>query len=55
MKIDTTLAKELSLAGLTQAHITETEKFAHATYFLDGGVEKPYPGEEYILIEIIQE
>jgi 2,3-bisphosphoglycerate-independent phosphoglycerate mutase len=50
MKIDTTLAKELSLAGLTQAHITETEKFAHATYFLDGGVEKPYPGEEYILI-----
>ncbi len=50
IKIETTLAKELSNAGLTQAHITETEKFAHATYFLDGGVEKPYPGEEYILI-----
>lgn len=50
LKIDTTLAKELSMAGLTQAHITETEKFAHATYFLDGGVEKPYQGEEYILI-----
>jgi 2,3-bisphosphoglycerate-independent phosphoglycerate mutase len=50
LKIDTTLAKELSLAGLTQAHITETEKFAHATYFLDGGVEKPYEGEEYILV-----
>ena len=50
IKIETTLAKELSDAGLTQAHITETEKFAHATYFLDGGVEKPYPGEEYILV-----
>ncbi len=50
IKIETTLAKELSGVGLTQAHITETEKFAHATYFLDGGVEKPYPGEEYILI-----
>jgi len=50
MKIETTLAKELSAAGLTQAHITETEKFAHATYFLNGGVEKPYPGEEHILV-----
>lgn len=50
LKIETTLAKELSIAGLTQAHITETEKFAHATYFLDGGVEKPYEGEEYILV-----
>jgi 2,3-bisphosphoglycerate-independent phosphoglycerate mutase len=50
IKIETTLAKELSNAGLTQAHITETEKFAHATYFLDGGIEKPYLGEEYILV-----
>ncbi len=50
LKVETTLARELSLAGFTQAHITETEKFAHATYFLDGGVEKAYPGEEYILI-----
>lgn len=48
--IDATLAKEISNKGLTQAHITETEKFAHATYFLDGGVEKPWPGEDYILI-----
>lgn len=50
LKVDTTLAREISLAGLTQAHITETEKFAHATYFLNGGVEIPYPGEEQILI-----
>jgi len=48
--ICSTLAKEISNAGLTQAHIAETEKFPHATYFLNGGVEKPYPGEEHILI-----
>ncbi|MDD5318782.1 MAG: 2,3-bisphosphoglycerate-independent phosphoglycerate mutase [Candidatus Pacebacteria bacterium] len=48
--IETTLAKEISLAGFTQAHIAETEKFPHATYFLNGGVQKEYPGEKYILL-----
>lgn len=48
--IDTTIAKEVSEAGLTQAHIAETEKFPHATYFLNGGVEKPYPGEIHELL-----
>jgi 2,3-bisphosphoglycerate-independent phosphoglycerate mutase len=49
--IETTLAKEISKAGLTQTHIAETEKFAHATYFLNGGEEKPYIGEKHILVE----
>ncbi len=49
--IETTIAKEVSAAGLTQAHIAETEKFPHATYFLNGGVEKPYPGEKHILLD----
>jgi len=49
--IETTLAKEISNAGLTQAHIAETEKFPHATYFLNGGVETPYPGETHILLD----
>lgn len=49
--IETTLAKELSQAGFTQAHIAETEKFPHATYFLNGGVEKPYDGEKHILLD----
>ncbi len=49
--IETTLAKEISGAGLTQSHIAETEKFPHATYFLNGGVEKPYPGETHILLD----
>jgi 2,3-bisphosphoglycerate-independent phosphoglycerate mutase len=43
--IETTLAGEISKAGLSQVHIAETEKFAHATYFLNGGRELPYPGE----------
>ena len=50
IKIETTLAKELSENGMTQAHIAETEKFAHATYFLNGGVEGCLKGEEHILV-----
>lgn len=49
--IETTLAAEVSNAGLSQAHVAETEKYAHATYFLNGGRELPYPNEEHILIE----
>ena len=50
-KIDTTLAAEISKAGYTQAHIAETEKYPHATYFLNGGREEPHAGEEFILIQ----
>jgi 2,3-bisphosphoglycerate-independent phosphoglycerate mutase len=46
-----TLAEELSKAGLTQAHIAETEKYAHATYFLNGGRSEPFPGEVHVMIE----
>jgi 2,3-bisphosphoglycerate-independent phosphoglycerate mutase len=48
--IETTLAEQISKAGLTQAHIAETEKFPHATYFLNGGKNEPYAGEEDILL-----
>lgn len=48
--IRTTLANEVSLAGKRQAHIAETEKFPHATYFLNGGREEPHPGEEHVLL-----
>ncbi len=51
LEIKTTLAKEISLAGLSQAHIAETEKFAHATYFLNGGKQEPYNNEKHILLE----
>lgn len=50
-KIETTLGAEISKVGLTQAHIAETEKYPHATYFLNGGREDPYEGEEHILID----
>jgi 2,3-bisphosphoglycerate-independent phosphoglycerate mutase len=50
-EIETTLPNEVSIAGLTQAHIAETEKFAHATYYLNGGKQEPHVGEKQILVE----
>lgn len=50
-KIETTLAAEVSRGHLTQAHIAETEKFPHATYFLNGGKETPHEGEKHILLD----
>jgi len=49
--ITTTLAAEISKAGLTQVHIAETEKYAHATYFLNGGRETPHERERHVLVE----
>jgi 2,3-bisphosphoglycerate-independent phosphoglycerate mutase len=44
------LAAHLSRLGLAQLHLAETEKYAHVTYFFNGGVEPPFPGEERILV-----
>ncbi len=44
------LADVISDAGLRQLHIAETEKFAHVTFFLNGGAEAPKRGEERILV-----
>jgi 2,3-bisphosphoglycerate-independent phosphoglycerate mutase len=44
------LAAELSRRGMRQLHIAETEKYAHVTYFFNGGVEDPLPGEDRVLI-----
>jgi len=40
----------ISNLGLKQLRIAETEKYAHVTYFLNGGKEQPYPGEDRILV-----
>lgn len=48
--IQNTIAKILSENHLKQLHIAETEKYAHVTYFFNGGVEKPYAGEVRQLI-----
>jgi len=44
------LAQAFSEAGWRQFHVAETEKYAHVTYFFNGGVEIPYPGEERLLV-----
>jgi 2,3-bisphosphoglycerate-independent phosphoglycerate mutase len=40
----------LAAKGLKQLRIAETEKYAHVTYFFNGGVEQPYPGEDRIMV-----
>ena len=44
------LAEVISAAGLTQLHIAETEKYAHVTFFFNGGREAPFPGEKRCLV-----
>jgi 2,3-bisphosphoglycerate-independent phosphoglycerate mutase len=46
----TSVAELLAHAGLKQLHIAETEKYAHVTYFFNGGREEPFPGEDRILV-----
>ncbi len=50
-RTETTLGNELSKAGLKQARIAETEKFPHATYFLNGGRDKAHDNESHILLD----
>jgi 2,3-bisphosphoglycerate-independent phosphoglycerate mutase len=46
----TTVAALLAERGERQLHVAETEKYAHVTYFFNGGKEEPYPGEERCLV-----
>ena len=48
--LDDTLGQVISRAGLRQLRIAETEKYAHVTYFFNGGKEEPNPGEDRALI-----
>ena len=48
--IKNTLGEVLSRHGLRQLRIAETEKYAHVTFFFNGGIEVPYPGEDRILV-----
>jgi 2,3-bisphosphoglycerate-independent phosphoglycerate mutase len=49
-KIPNVLGKHLSQLGLRQLRIAETEKYAHVTFFFNGGRDEPYDGEDRILI-----
>jgi len=46
-----TLASVLAERGVDQLHVAETEKYAHVTYFFNGGEEDPYSGEERRLVD----
>ena len=48
--VDQTLAEVLSEHGLRQLHAAETEKYAHVTYFFNGGREEEWPGETRLLV-----
>ena len=48
--VQETFADVLAAAGLTQLHIAETEKYAHVTFFFNGGAEAPKQGEARILV-----
>ncbi len=48
--LDNILANVLAQHHLRNLRVAETEKFAHVTYFFNGGIETPFPGEERILI-----
>ena len=45
-----TLGEVLSNLGMTQLRLAETEKYAHVTFFLNGGIDTPFAGEDRILI-----
>jgi 2,3-bisphosphoglycerate-independent phosphoglycerate mutase len=47
---ENTLAEVISRAGLRQLHTAETEKYAHVTFFFNGGIETPMEGESRVLI-----
>lgn len=49
------LGEVLSKAGVKQFRVSETEKYAHVTFFFNGGKETPFPGEERLLIPSIKD
>ena len=49
-EVTDTLAETLSRAGVRQLHVAETEKYAHVTYFLNGGREQEWAGERRVLV-----
>ncbi|MCP4336288.1 MAG: 2,3-bisphosphoglycerate-independent phosphoglycerate mutase [Mycoplasma sp.] len=54
MKVNTPIGKVVSEAGLKQARLAETQKYAHVTFFMDGGVDVEYPGEDRFLIDSVK-
>ena len=49
--MDNLLANIMAVADLRNLRVAETEKYAHVTYFFNGGIEKPFPGEDRELVQ----
>jgi 2,3-bisphosphoglycerate-independent phosphoglycerate mutase len=49
--LDNILANIMGQANMRNLRVAETEKYAHVTYFFNGGVEKPFPGEDRLLVQ----
>jgi 2,3-bisphosphoglycerate-independent phosphoglycerate mutase len=48
--LDNILANVMAQANMRNLRVAETEKYAHVTYFFNGGVEQPFPGEDRVLV-----
>jgi 2,3-bisphosphoglycerate-independent phosphoglycerate mutase len=48
--LDNILANVMGQANLRNLRVAETEKYAHVTYFFNGGIEQPFPGEDRVLV-----
>jgi len=48
--LDNILANVMAKANMRNLRVAETEKYAHVTYFFNGGVEQPFPGEDRVLV-----
>src|SRR5690606_5238435 len=51
LNLENTVGEVISANGLTQLRIAETEKYPHVTFFMSGGRESVFPGEERILVD----
>jgi 2,3-bisphosphoglycerate-independent phosphoglycerate mutase len=49
-RLEKLLGEVVSTHGMTQIRMAETEKYPHVTYFFNGGIEQPYPGEDRVLV-----
>ena len=49
-KNSSTSSRTFSPTGFKNLRVAETEKYAHVTYFFNGGIEKPFPGEERVIV-----
>ncbi len=50
VELNDILSEVIANAGLAQLHTAETEKYAHVTFFFNGGREEPFPGEERVMV-----